>query len=107
MNYDDDELNLKVFKIKFAYISNDIDKNLFEEVFGHNSVTLANKLINTTNKEENQIIVNDINKNRDKLYEHNGFHNYVIQSSSKRIDLIDAAKPILKFNETIQLDGDC
>ena len=106
MNYDDDELNLKVFKIKFAYISNDIDKNLFEEVFGHNSVRLANKLINTTNKEENQIIVNDINKNRDKLYEHNGFHNYVIQSSSKRIDLIDPAKLILRFNEIIHLDGD-
>ena len=64
MNYDDDdnELNLKIFKIKFAYISNDIDENLFEEVFGHTSVTLANKLINTTNKEENQIIANDIKK---------------------------------------------
>ena len=64
MNYDDDdkELNLKIFKIKFAYISNDIDENLFEEVFGHTSVTLANKLINTTNKEENQIIVNNIKK---------------------------------------------
>ena len=36
--YDDDdkELNLKIFKLKFAYISNDIDEKLFEEVFGHN-----------------------------------------------------------------------
>ena len=105
--YDDDkEINLKIFKLKFAYISNDIDENLFEEVFGHTSVTLANKLINRTNKEENQIIVNDIKKNRDKLYEHDAFHNYIIKSSSKRIDLIGATKLIPKFNEIIQLGGD-
>ena len=60
--YDDKELNLNIFKLKFTYISNDIDENLFKEVFGHTSVTLANKLINTTNKEENQIIANDIKK---------------------------------------------
>ena len=42
----------------------------------------------------------------DKLYEHDDFHNYVIKSSSKHIDLIDAAKLILRFNEIIQLDGD-
>ena len=42
--YDDDkELNLKIFKLKFAYISNDIDENLFGEVYGHTFVTLANK----------------------------------------------------------------
>ena len=50
--YDDKELNLKT--------SNDIDEKLFEQIFGHTFVTLANKLINTTNKEENQIIINDI-----------------------------------------------
>ena len=42
----------------------------------------------------------------DKLYEHDDFHNCVIQSSSKRNDLIDAAKLILRLNEIIQLDGD-
>ena len=42
----------------------------------------------------------------DKLYEHDGFHNYIIQSSSKRINLIDAAKLILRFIEIIELDGD-
>ena len=47
--YDDKELNLKIFKLKFAYISNDIDENLFEEVFGHAFVALADELINTTN----------------------------------------------------------
>ena len=59
--YDDDKnLNLKVFKLKFAHISNEIDEKLFEEIFGHTFVTLANKLINTRNKEENRIIINDI-----------------------------------------------
>ena len=43
--------------------------------------TLANKLINTTNKEENQIIVNNINENKEKLYkecETSYGYNYVI-----------------------------
>ena len=61
--YDDNkELNLKIFKAKFAYISNYIDDKLFEEVFGHTFVILADKLVNTTNKEENQIIINDLKK---------------------------------------------
>ena len=55
---------------------------LFKHIFGHAFETLANKLINTTNKEENQIIVNNINKNKEK----------------------HAVKLILNFNETIQLD---
>ena len=61
-NVDDKELNLKIFKLKFAYVSNDIDEKLFEQVIGHTFVTLANKLINTTNKEEKQIIINSIKK---------------------------------------------
>ena len=67
---------------------------------------LIDKLINITNKEENRIIVEDIKKNMDKLYKHDGFHNFILQSSSKCCDLIDGAKIILKFNETIQLAGD-
>ena len=43
-----------------------IDKKLFEQIFGHTLETLANKLINTTFKKGNQIIVNNINKNKDK-----------------------------------------
>ena len=50
-------------------MSNIIDEKLFKEIFGHTFETLANKLINTTNKEENQIIVKNINKNKDKIYE--------------------------------------
>ena len=36
-------------------MSNDIDKKLFEQIFGHILEALANKLINTKSKEENQI----------------------------------------------------
>ena len=49
-------------------MSNDIGKKLFEQIFGHTPVKLADKLINTTNKEENQIIVKNINKNKNKIY---------------------------------------
>ena len=37
-------------------------------MFSHTFETLANKLISTTNKEENQIIVNNIKENKEKLY---------------------------------------
>ena len=104
--YDDDkDLNLIIFKLKYAFLANELDEKLFEKIVGHTFVT-ANKVINMTNKEERQIIINDIRKNKDKLYEHDGFHNYIIESSSKRIDIIDAAKVILEFNEAIQLDED-
>ena len=69
VGYGDKELELKIFKIRLAHLSNIIDEKLFKQIFGHTFETLANKLINTTNKEENQIIVNNIEKNKDKLYE--------------------------------------
>ena len=50
-------------------MSNIINEKLFKQIFGHTFETLANKLINATNKEENQIIVKNINKNKDKIYE--------------------------------------
>ena len=43
-------------------MSNEIDADLFKQIFDHKFETLANKLINTTNKEENQIIVKNIEK---------------------------------------------
>ena len=82
-------------------MSNIIEEMLFKQIFGHTFETLANKLINTTNKEENQIIVNNIEKNKDKLYELDPFYNYVVQPSSGRVDLIDAIDFILNFNKTI------
>ena len=103
-DYDDKELKYKYFKIELANMSNKIDENLFEQIFGHTLIKLADKLINTTNKEENQIIVKNINKNKDKLYEQDDFSDWVIQPNDQRINLIDAIDLILNFNETIYLD---
>ena len=89
-DFGDKELKFKSFKIERADMSNEIDKKLFEQIFGHALETLANKLINTTNKEENQIIVNNINKNKDKLYEKDDFRDWAIQPNDQRINSIDA-----------------
>ena len=56
-----------MFKLKFVQIFNDVDDNLFKDIFGHTSVKLAHKLINTTSKEENQIFINDIKNNKDTI----------------------------------------
>ena len=61
-DFGDKELKFKYFKIELADMSNEIDKKLFEQIFGHTLIKLADKLINTTNKEENQIIVKNIEK---------------------------------------------
>ena len=106
-DYGDKELEFKIFKLKLAYLSNIIDKKIVKQIFGHAFETLANKLINTTNKEENQIIINNINEDKDRLHEEDetsDSFNYVIQPSNRRNNLIDAINLILAFNKTIQLD---
>ena len=65
-DFGDKELQFKIFKLKLAHLSNIIDKKLFEQIFGHKFENLANKLINATNKEENQIIAKNINENKEK-----------------------------------------
>ena len=67
-DYSDKDLEFKIFEVTLAHLSNIIDKKVFKQIFGHTFETLANKLINTTNKEENQIIVNNIKENKEKLY---------------------------------------
>ena len=99
VDYDDKELKSKLFKIQLADMSNEIDKKLFKTIFGHTLIKLADKLIITTDKEENQIIINDIHKNRDKLLEMDDFNDWVIQPNRQRINLIDTIKLILNFNE--------
>ena len=42
-----------------------------------------------------------MNKNEDKLYEQDGFSDWVIQPNDQRINLIDPIDLILNFNETI------
>ena len=80
-------------------MSNEIDENLFEQIFDHKFETLK-KLINTTKKEENQIIVKNIEKNKDKLFETDAFTDWVIQPQ-QRADLKYAIDFILDFNEEL------
>ena len=99
-NFDDKELKFKIFKLKLAHLSNEIDEDLFEQIFGHTLIKLADKLINTTNKEENQIIVNSINKNKDKLSKEDEFNDFLIQAQ-QRSDLKYTIDLILDFNEEL------
>ena len=103
-DFGDKELKSKYFKIELADISNEIDEMLFETIFGHTLIKLADKLINTTNKGENQLIVKNINKLNNKHFERDDFNNWVIQPNSQRIDLLDTIKLILNLNYTIQLN---
>ena len=50
--HDDKELNNKIFKVKVAYLVNDVDEELFKKIFDHTFVKLADKLLNTTSKED-------------------------------------------------------
>ena len=106
-DYGDKELKFKIFKLRLAYLSNIIDEKLFKQIFGHTFETLANKLIHTTNKEENQILVNDIEKNNIKLCRQDKtlpYFDFVIRPNDRRVNLLNASKHILDFNKTIQLD---
>ena len=67
-DFGDKELKSKYFKIKLAYMSNEIHEKLFEQISGHKLIKLADKLINKTNKEKNQIVVKNIERNKDKLF---------------------------------------
>ena len=101
-DFGDKELKFKHFKLKLAHLANIIDEKLFEQIFGHKFETLANKLINTTNNEKNLIIVNNINKNKEKLYEEDETsYNNVIQPGKQSVDLLDAINLSLNFNKTI------
>ena len=97
-DFDDKELESKIFKLKLAHLSNIIDKKIFEQIFSHTLIKLADKLINTTNKEENQIIITNIEKNKVKLFEMDKLYDFLIQPSDKHINLKDAIDLILNFN---------
>ena len=68
--HDNKELNYDIFKAKTAHLLNELDEQLFKEVFGYTFVELVEKLIDTADKkEEHQIIVDDTENNKDKIYE--------------------------------------
>ena len=54
--------------------------------------------MNTINKEENQIIAKNINKNKNKILEKDDFGDWVIQAQ-QRSDLKYTIDLILDFNE--------
>ena len=106
-DYGDKELKFKIFKLEIAHLLNIIAKKIFEQIFGHTFEKLANTLINATKKEENQIIVNNINENKEKLCEEDetsDCYDYVIQTSDWRNNLINVINVILDFSKPIQLD---
>ena len=74
---------------------NVIDAKMFKQIFDHTFEALANKLINTTNKEENQTIVSNIKENKEKLYKEKEEDD--VQPSDRHNNLIDAINLILDF----------
>ena len=55
-------------------------------------------------EEENQVIVNNIDENKEKLYqkdETGPFYDYVIQPSNQRNNLIDTINLLLDFNKKL------
>ena len=59
--------------------------------------------INTIDKEKNQTIVDDIENNKDKIYEEYKFDESIFK---QRGNLHDAVKIILEINELLTLDED-
>ena len=59
-DFGDKELKFKIFKLRLAHLSNKNGEDLFEQIFDNTLIKLADKLINTTNKQENQIIIKNI-----------------------------------------------
>ena len=76
------------------------DEKLFKQIFGHTLIKLADTLISTTNKKENQIIVKNINANKIKLNEQKKPYGYMIQPTYRQINLIKTIKLVLDFNES-------
>ena len=87
---------IKLKAAKAAHLLINLDDQLFEKIFGYTFAALVDKLINTIDKEENQIIVDDIENNKGKIYKEYKFDEAVIKH---RGDLTDAVKIILEINE--------
>ena len=96
---DNKELNYKIFKAKAAYLLNDLDDQLFKRIFGYTFAALVDKLINRVDKKGNQIIIDDIKNNKNKIYREYRFDEAVIKHSG---DLIDAGKIILEINKVLK-----
>ena len=60
-----------------------------------------NKLINIASKEDNQVLIDHIERKKGKISEHE-YSKFAIQPAYKRSDLADTVKVILDFNKRIQ-----
>ena len=81
-----------------------LPNNYLKKIFGHTFAALVDKLINTIGEEENKIIIDGIEKNKDKIYKRDECSKFVIHPAHKRDDLLDAIKIILNFIELLLLD---
>ena len=98
-SHDNKELNYKIVKAKAAYVLTDFNKKIFEKIYGCNFTVLVEKLINTIDeKEENQIIIDNIQNNRRKIFKEYKLDKDVIKHSG---DLNVAVKIILEINEVL------
>ena len=48
------------------------------------------------------MLVNDVETNKDKIFEQDEYSEYIIPPAHKRGDLLDTVKVIQQFHETIQ-----
>ena len=94
---------IKLKAAKAAHLLINLDDQLFEKIFGYTFAALVDKLINTTSKEENQIIIKDIENNRNKIYEEYEFDESIFKH---RGNLHNAVKNILEINELLTLHKD-
>ena len=101
-DYEDKELKSKYFKTQLADMSNETVEKLFGQIFDHKLIKLADKLISTKNKDDNQLVVQNIEESKDKLFKKDEFNDWVIQAQ-QRSDLKYTIDLILNFNED-QLD---
>ena len=99
---DNKDINLRLFKLKLAHVLNDADDNLFKKIFSFTPVKIADIRINTTKKEDSQMIIDHIEIKKYKFFEQDKHRQYVIQPAHKRDDLLDTIKVIQQFNKTIQ-----
>ena len=98
---DNKEINLRLFKLKLAHVLDHVNDNLCKEIFGFTSEELADKLINITSKEDNQMIIDHIEIKKGKIFEQE-YSKFIIYPAYTRNDLVDTVKVILEFNKTTQ-----
>ena len=81
-----------------------LTNNYLKKIFDYTFAALVDRLINKTSKEENHIIIDDIENNRNKIFEQDEYSKCVIQPPYKCGDLKDASEIILEINELLTLD---